>query len=470
MKHIGLLALAIVSVPSAAQDSTPAEERADDGRGAASGDNARGREEIDGNFTKPMCDMAAKAIEDVNGFVGTCLGLKKPSQYSSADVAAKFSVVKSGENIEVTPSYTWRWSGLRAKYAKVSVGGFATSDDDGNSTFYDFDDIQNGSGFTVGFEAGLFAPRGEDSNGKIIREELMIKAYAKARRACITEKSMEFKDGKLIGSVDTASAVKACQGAGVWEWVQAVPSRQQEYWKETAGKLYDVDNKNPQFFGGIVYRQAYRTDKYLTPSIITGLAPSTTLSELTKMQIEKEVEPFSIKAYFGVTVAQIDDLDSFDRRFGADEKRRSARANFLGDIGLGAVFSLAYKNDFEFLKADRSQTVCVVEGLVSRCDSFNLNTAYKVKEWTPGLAINVLFPGVTYVPKFGVSARLSYETKRNRFGLQVPISFALDSNDGLTGGVRYFYRSAGTDVSGAPVASENGVGFFIGTKFGLTGH
>lgn len=386
-----------------------------------------------------FCDTHSATIVNTNKWVRECLGMKGRADYQQSDLAIQFGVAKAGETIEVTPKYTFRWNGPRASYLELSTGLFSVTGTDGEARFFDFDDIQSGSGFVFGAEYGLFGTRDSDARGKLAKEGI-----EKARNRCRTDRIAKIAGAEGLDVLELAR--QQCSGRGLWVWLRENRSEGQTTWSEVAGKIYEADNVHPRFVVGIKYRQAYDEQKFLTPSDISGFTPSTTLAEIdgaAKLNM-RDVQPFSVKAYLGTS---IDD--------------------FGNSGGIGLVTSIAYKNEYELSDAVKGKTLCAPDGTLTRCSDFNLAAPRKITEWVPGATLNVKFPQLGFVPVTGISAQLTWETESDRIGVQVPVYFSGTKDSPLSAGVRYFYRSSGEAPDGTELKKDEGFRFFVGTKFNL---
>ena len=97
-----------------------------------------------------------------------------------------------------------------------------------------------------------------------------------------------------------------------------------------------------------------------------------------------------------------------------------------------------------------AETKCLTGplGLPTRNDKLLLSAEYRYR-W--------VFKEDSFIPILGISGQLSYDALNDDFGIDVPVYLAADPKNGLTGGIRFGYR---TKDSGFVA------GVFVGSTFG----
>lgn len=409
-----------------------------------------------------FCDNSTEVLDGkLNSWVAQCLKLRSPSQFRATDVAFQTSISKGDEAFEAALEHTFRFApefhpydddGIktRASYIKVRVGGFATVGRNGDALFYDFDEVQSGSGFLLGAEYGLFA----GISKKDARENFE-KGISKARQACVRDVVTKQKAGSPFAKVDQDAAQLNCSGRALWNWVETNKNGN-EFWTDTAGSLYGLSQSIPRFVIGGQFKQGYKTLSYLNPIGLDG-TDDLDFSAFSDAAATLKTKPYSAKLYVGGALKEIKDYSPYD-------------IDYIKNAGVGAVASLGYKHDFEFpdSKSNVDQTLCLPQGLVQRCGKFNLVAPEEINEWTVGGTLNLLGPRARFLPPIGLSLNYTYGFETDRHGFQVPIYFLL-SDEKLKGGLKYFYRSEGMTPSGRTLSKEEGVAIILGTEFSLLG-
>ena len=395
-------------------------------------------------------DPERKKVYPINVYARECLGLSDAKQFKAADISLLAGVQENDGAIEIAPSYTIRYAGEHAGYFKLLGSLFAAPDDDDSNrtAFHDFTDTLSGDGFGLGIEIGSFAGRTQEAREKLLREGL-----AKARRACVSEKTIsgDFDTGPTTTPrFEPSESLAQCTGSRFDAWLK---ENGKDHWSATLGKLYEAENANPQFVGGLSMRKSWKTVQYLTPAAIAGFGSTSTLADLKAARFKADVEPLLIKGYVGASIATLNTkLDGLD--------------DYWGKVGIGGIVSLSYRREWEVTGEDEDQTLCGVEGAISRCGKFNLSAPQKVAGWIPAASFNFALPRAWYLPALGFSTIFSFDTAGDRFGAEVPLYFGFES-DKLTAGVKYFYREAGILDNGFKLDKSEGVALFIGSSFSL---
>ena len=130
------------------------------------------------------------------------------------------------------------------------------------------------------------------------------------------------------------------------------------------------------------------------------------------------------------------------------------------------VASLSYRREWQLSSDDKGQTLCAMDGTLSRCGKFDLAAPQKLTGWIPAGTISVSMPSAGYLPAFGFSIIGSFDTVGDRFGIEVPLYFRAGERQAERQH-EYFYREGATLSSGFELKETKGVALFIGSSFSL---
>jgi hypothetical protein len=367
-------------------------------------------------------------------------------------VAITYGGTSANDAVELEGKYDLRFRktggllGSGASYVRLTVGGFAAEQKGAENVFFDFDDIQNGSGFKLGLEYGVFNI-GSDSRKKILK-----KGIENAKKECVIFHSINTGERVDAPIYQPNTAIQKCSGNNLWAWIAGDQKRQNLYWKEIAGKLYGIGEAEPNFIVGAIYRQGYQDFAWLDNAQLQAINDQSTFDALEELQSMDSGKPFSIKAYLGASLSS----------FGAKEDSDGGVVAYGKKVGVGLVSSIAYKSEYDF---DDKVPICLPQGNYSQCQSFNLSAPENITNWVPGVSLNLKFPSVWVIPEFGISVKATYATETDQFGLQIPVYFTI-ADDALSGGFKYFSQEGRTKPDGTR-KDESGIAFFVGTKFKL---
>lgn len=395
--------------------------------------------------------------EGINAFVYHCQGLTRASDYeSTTNLSAQFTASKGNDQIDAAITRTARavkkanadGSSLAASYNRYSLGGFGRTGSDGSALLIDLTEsnFASGVGVVAGFEWGqMRAQSREDLKNSIHR------GIAKARQECVLAHSI-IEPLTLESATPAAQPymspdpVLPCKGNGLVKWM-AHAKRGNKYWTDIVAPLWGY-NDVPEKFAGVQFRYAFQDLTYrpvIDPK--TGAVIATTLPDAVNIH----PEPYSAKLYGGFNLPV-----KFDGKV-------------QGAAGLTA--SLTYRREVDFIGGTSGKTICTPAAAGATFDictaDQKLAAPYDTKGFVGGIALNLQSRRFWYLPKVGISPRLTYAFDTKRLGVEVPLFLFTDSDGKLNSGIKYTCRFRGETPEGVELKKSCGVNLFFGTSFEL---
>ena len=150
-----------------------------------------------------------------------------------------------------------------------------------------------------------------------------------------------------------------------------------------------------------------------------------------------------------------------------DEEERVGRKDFNYTLGTPAWYAALLSETgqkWEFPKGTEDQTICrSIPATIplTQCDTLDIGAPVLDWFWRVGGQLRFGFGGVGFIPRIGLSPKVTYELTGDRLVYDLPISFLQSSDGKLNAGIRVKGEAFG------PKPDEFTVGFFLGTSFSV---
>ena len=403
-----------------------------------------------------------------NWFTQNCLGLTKASQFGEADLALRFTGGKGDGVYDIGGTYTMRRSGpsdpilnkagvsepaTRSSYWRFSPGVFVKVGDDDNPALFDFEKtrIEKGAGIKLGIEFGQGFKSANSELQKTFNE-----ALAAARRDCLAEQIIQdpLTDVHAVipAMISPARAIKQCTGDALVKWMSE-DSRASGYWKKLIRPIWGYDTDTWRYIGaegqiGISDTDYFRfTDPAHTGATLLTALPTGKLGDPDTLRRH----PFSVTLYGGL----------------------NGRWKLGGDkVKAGVAGSIGYRRQITVPSEAKDQIVCPLPDpakVASPCETANIGPPYQTEGFAFSLALRGQLPRLWYFPELAASMKVSYEADTHRWGVAAPFYLVLDSDDKLSGGIKFACQGKGRTEQNYELKEDCNAVVFVGTKFSLSG-
>lgn len=266
------------------------------------------------------------------------------------------------------------------------------------------------------------------------------KLYEDARNACLDEQSK-------------AAVLSSCQGEQLIAWILAQDAKTGGYAHPNEAAAFNnlyfgSPEPNARFGGGLSIEYARPGFAFLDPKSIDAAAIPALLA--------KKIEPTRYDTWVigGYLYWRLPERVSwFDTTI---------------------VPSLSYKDTRE--KPDEAIFCPAIDTSApfntSGCKTLGIAAPKHIKTWVPGAEVRILFRGFRLIrflaPEVALAPKLTLDTDADRWGLSVPLYFAVGSDKTLTAGLNFSREWGGLKSDKTtPKDTESGLSIVVGKTFSV---
>lgn len=272
-----------------------------------------------------------------------------------------------------------------------------------------------------------------------------------------------------------------CAGQGLIDWMFVFNPESAKFKNkdqvEVFNKVYwGSDEKVPRWgwgFEGEVARPKFTYIPFATVEMADQLSPGE-----TKTVLDPALFPTDLKAATVPKDAKLNwALKAYAyKHWPQGELFGDANGFYASRIsGTTLIGSLAYKREYSLAKAFKDLTVCP-DGAPSQafdtnldCTKINAAAPILEKGFVLGGEVRQLLDVTRYLPPVGIAPRYTYAFDTERNGFELPVYFAFDGDEKLSGGLKFSHAWGGQDRTGKDIENETLFSIFFGTTFSLNG-